>query len=63
MPTIQQMLQDLIEKGWSQSSLARALETNQPSIHRLVVIGKEPGYALGKRIESLYQRENRKSAA
>lgn len=63
MQTIQQMLVELIDSGWSQSSLARHLDTNQPTIHRLAVIGKEPGYQLGKRIEELYVEELQKKAA
>lgn len=54
MKTIQEMLNELLDSGWSQSALARELVTNQPTIHRLAVNGKEPSYALGKRIENFY---------
>ncbi len=57
MRTIKEMLNELIDRGWSQSALARHLNTNQPTIHRLAIVGKEPGYLLGKKIEELYLNE------
>ena len=63
MKNIQEMLQELLSSGWSQSALARELMTNQPTIHRLAIGGQEPGYGLGKRIEHLYGLEAGKKAA
>lgn len=54
MSTVKQMVDELLDAGFSQSSLARALETSQPTIHRITKNGADPGYELGKRIEALY---------
>ncbi len=48
------MLNSLIESGWSQSALARELNTSQPTIHRLLEKGQGCSYDLGKKIENLY---------
>lgn len=63
MKDIQQMLVELLDSGWSQSALARELQTNQPTIHRLAIGGQDPGYRLGKRIEGFYAQEIEKKAA
>ena len=62
MISIKEMLSELIGRGWSQSSLARSLNTTQPTIHRLVEKGHDPSYELGKRIEYLYESEKLKAA-
>lgn len=63
MKSVQDMLNELLSNGWSQTRLAKELCSNQPTIHRLAVCGKEPSYSLGKRIEELYFAEQTKKAA
>lgn len=63
MLSIQDMLNELMASGRSQTILAKELGTSQPTIHRLAMMGKEPGYELGKKIEALYFAEQIDKAA
>ncbi|WP_138410759.1 helix-turn-helix domain-containing protein [Stutzerimonas nosocomialis] len=51
--TIKKMIEDLLELGYSQGSLADAVGTTQPTIHR-ALNGSDIRYSLGKAIESLH---------
>lgn len=51
---IKDAIQALLDSGMSQRSLAKAVGTNQPTIHRCLN-GAEIRYSLGKRIEQLYE--------
>jgi len=52
MKTIQDMTIDLLE-DFSEPQLAKKVDTSQTQINRIKK-GQEPGFTLGKRIESLY---------
>jgi plasmid maintenance system antidote protein VapI len=60
---IKEMLSCLIAGGYSQSSLARALGTTQPTIHRILEKDQGLSYELGKKIESLYEQAQQDKAA
>lgn len=53
--TIQQMIEALIARGWTQQSIADAVVTTQPTIHRAAK-GASVRYETGKAIERLYER-------
>lgn len=53
--TIKTMIEGLIERGYSQGSIADAVGTTQPTIHR-ALNGSDVRYTTGKAIESLYAR-------
>lgn len=52
--TIQQMIDALIARGWTQQSIADAVNTTQPTIHRAAK-GASVRYETGKAIERLYE--------
>lgn len=60
--TIKMMLTELIREGFSQSDLAKRLDTTQPTISRLIEKGYDPSYALGKRIEIFYSDQKQRAA-
>jgi excisionase family DNA binding protein len=62
MATIKSMLSELMHSGFSQSELAKRLDTTQPTISRLIEKGHDPGYQLGKRIEHFYSEQKRSAA-
>lgn len=51
--TIKNMIEELMELGLSQGSIADAVGTTQPTIHR-ALNGADIRYTTGKAIESLY---------
>lgn len=51
--TIKNMIDELMELGLSQGSIADAVGTTQPTIHR-ALNGADIRYTTGKAIESLY---------
>jgi predicted transcriptional regulator len=53
--TIKNMIEELIELGYSQGSIADAVGTTQPTIHR-ALNGSDIRYTTGKAIESLYAK-------
>lgn len=50
---LKKMLKTLLARGETQTSIAAAVNTNQPTINRILK-GSEPRYGLGKRIEQFY---------
>lgn len=54
--TIQQMLQALIELGFSQRAIADRVGTTQPTIYRATK-GAAVRYEVGKAIELLYEEQ------
>lgn len=53
--TIQEMLNELVELGYSQRAIAEECRCTQPNIHRAMK-GAEPRYGLGKAIEALHRK-------
>ena len=51
--SIQEMISALVDKGWSQHSIAEKIGTTQPTIHRASK-GSDVRYELGKAIERLH---------
>lgn len=64
--TIQQMLADLLKRGFSQRAIADQVGTTQPTIYRATK-GADIRYETGKAIERMFYQEKdaaeRKSAA
>jgi len=56
--TVQKMLEDLIEKGFSQHAIAKRVGTTQPTIHRALK-GSDTRYETGKEIEAMHHQETR----
>lgn len=56
---IKNMIEELIELGLSQGSIADAVGTTQPTIHR-ALNGADIRYTTGKAIESLYAQRVRR---
>ena len=54
--TIQQMLQKLIELGFSQRAIAERVGVSQPTIYRATK-GAAVRYEVGKAIELLYEEQ------
>ncbi|XFB06407.1 hypothetical protein AAGT13_20905 [Azotobacter salinestris] len=52
--SIQQMLANLTEWGYSQKSIAEEVGTSQPNIHRALK-GSKVSYTIGKAIENLHR--------
>lgn len=52
--TIQEMIEALVVRGWTQQSIAEAAVTTQPTIHRAAK-GASVRYETGKAIERLYE--------
>jgi len=53
---IKKMIERLVELGYSQGSIADAVGTTQPTIHR-ALNGADIRYTTGKAIEALYAQE------
>ena len=53
--TVQEMLKELSEAGFSQAQVATKVGTSQPTIWRATK-GSEVGYELGKAIEALHKK-------
>lgn len=51
--TVKEMLEDLLERGFSQHVIARRVGTTQPTIHRALK-GSNPRYETGKGIEAMH---------
>ena len=51
---LQMMISALIERGWSQHSIAEKIGTTQPTIHRAAK-GADVRYETGKSIERLFE--------
>ena len=62
MTYFQQIIQDLMEYGLTQSDIANKFGSQQPIISRLYT-GKqlEPGYSQGDRLVRLHVKEKRKA--
>ncbi|UVJ45523.1 hypothetical protein NVV94_08195 [Pseudomonas sp. LS1212] len=58
--TIQEMLQKLIELGFSQRAIADRVGTTQPTIYRATK-GAAVRYEVGKAIELLYEEQIKSS--
>lgn len=54
--TIKNMIEGLIELGYTQGSIAEAVGATQPTIHR-ALNGSDVRYTTGKAIESLYAQK------
>lgn len=54
--TIKNMIEGLIEMGYTQGSIAEAVGATQPTIHR-ALNGSDVRYTTGKAIESLYAQK------
>lgn len=59
--TIKKMIEELMELGYTQGSIADAVGATQPTIHR-ALNGSDIRYTTGKAIESLYIRKLEESA-
>ncbi|MCQ4267372.1 hypothetical protein NAV28_09095 [Pseudomonas stutzeri] len=59
--TIKKMIEELMELGYTQHSIADAVGATQPTIHR-ALNGSDIRYTTGKAIESLYIRKLEESA-
>lgn len=59
--TIKKMIEELMELGYTQNSIADAVGATQPTIHR-ALNGSDIRYTTGKAIESLYIRKLEESA-
>lgn len=57
--TVKNMIEELMELGYSQGSIADAVGTTQPTIHR-ALNGADIRYTTGKAIESLYAQRVRR---
>ncbi|QLL11727.1 hypothetical protein [Pseudomonas chlororaphis] len=60
--TIQKMLADLAEWGFSQAAIAKQTGTTQPTIHRASK-GAGIGYSAGKAIEAMHKEAEASRAA
>ncbi len=60
--TIKNMIEGLLELGYTQGSIAEAVGATQPTIHR-ALNGSDIRYTTGKAIESLYAQNVGGSAA
>ncbi|MFL1584537.1 hypothetical protein NKZ05_08545 [Stutzerimonas stutzeri] len=60
--SIKNMIEGLLELGYTQGSIAEAVGATQPTIHR-ALNGSDIRYTTGKAIESLYAQEIHGSAA
>ncbi|QGW22890.1 hypothetical protein GOM96_18440 [Stutzerimonas degradans] len=54
--TIRNMIEGLIELGYTQGSIAEAVGATQPTIHR-ALNGSDIRYTTGKAIETLYAQK------
>ena len=54
--TIKKMIEELMELGYTQGSIADAVGATQPTIHR-ALNGSDIRYTTGKAIESFYTRK------
>lgn len=54
--TIKNMIEGLLEAGYTQGSIAEAVGATQPTIHR-ALNGSDVRYTTGKAIESLYAQK------
>ncbi|KXO81131.1 hypothetical protein [Stutzerimonas stutzeri] len=54
--TIKNMIEGLIELGYTQGSIAEAVGATQPTIHR-ALNGSDIRYTTGKAIETLYAQK------
>lgn len=54
--TIKNMIEELIELGYTQGSIAEAVGATQPTIHR-ALNGSDIRYTTGKAIETLYAQK------
>lgn len=54
--TVSEMLHDLSACGWTQTAIGDALGITQSAVSRLMMLGVEPSYSVGKRLEVLHAR-------
>lgn len=59
---IKNMIEELMESGYSQGSIADAVGTTQPTIHR-ALNGSDIRYTTGKAIEALYTQQKAQGIA
>ncbi|MCH2341480.1 hypothetical protein ACGFZ7_16345 [Pseudomonas sp. NPDC047963] len=59
---IKTMIEELMERGYSQGSIADAVGTTQPTIHR-ALNGSDIRYTTGKAIEALYAQQRAEGRA
>jgi len=56
MKSIQEMVSEILDSGYTEGELAKLVNTTQPSINRLKKgITPDPGYAVGRAIESVHE--------
>ena len=53
--TVQEMLKELSDAGFTQAQVAAKVGTTQPTIHRATK-GADVGYELGKAIETFHKK-------
>lgn len=54
---LQEVVQNLIDSGLSETEIARRISVSQPTVNR-IKSGTDPAYTTGKRLEELHHKMN-----